>query len=37
MKNEISIRLKELFEGIGELIYSLLEDIALKLWKLSVQ
>jgi hypothetical protein len=37
MKNEASLRLKELFEGIGELIYSLLENIALKLWKLSIQ
>jgi hypothetical protein len=36
MKQEIAFRLIALFEGLGELIYSLLEDVALKLWKLSL-
>jgi hypothetical protein len=36
MKQEIAFRLMAFFEGLGELVYSLLEDIAIKLWKLSI-
>ena len=36
MKQDITFRLMALFEGLGEIVYSLLEDIALKLWKLTI-